>query len=73
MKMYTFDMTLKAAVTVEAESEDEAYRIVEGVMDDCATAKFFEGDANDPDDELTGEVSLIERPTLAQIDGEDVE
>lgn len=72
MKDYTFGMTLKAAVTVEAESEDEARRIVEGVMGACVTAKFFEGDHGDPDDELTGEVRLIEQPTLAQIDGRDV-
>jgi hypothetical protein len=73
MKDYTFDMVLKAAVTVEAESEEEARRIVEGVLDDCATAQFFEGDRKCPEDTLEGEVSLMQPPTLGMIDGEDVE
>lgn len=71
--MYTFDMVLKAAVTVEADSKDEALRIVEGVIQDASTAKVFEGDPEDPDDELTLEVSLAHSPTLSLIDGEDVD
>lgn len=71
MKQYTFDMTLKASVSVEAESEDEARRIVEGVLDDCATARFYEGNPLDAEDELLGEVSLMAPPTLALVNGED--
>lgn len=72
MKNYTFDMTLKAAVTVEAESEEEAERIVKGVLDDAASFTAWEGVVG-CDDDVSGECTLIGEPTLAQIDGEDVD
>lgn len=72
MKHYTFDMTLKAAVTVEAASEEEAERIVKGVLDDSAA--FTARELPDGDgDEVSGECSLRGSLTLAQIDGVDVE
>lgn len=72
-KLYTFDMVLKAAVTVEGDSRDEALRIIEGVIGDCATARIYEGQPDDPEDELTVEVSLAQTPTLSLIDGVDVD
>lgn len=72
--MYTFDMVLKACVTVEGDSEEEARRIVEGVLDDCAaftaTETAFDGTVLD---EVSGECSIAHGLTLVQIDGEDVE
>jgi hypothetical protein len=73
MKLYTFDVKLRAAFTLEAASEEEAFRFVNGVLDDAATIHVFEGDPENPIDELCGEASL-EAGTLhlAQIDGRDV-
>jgi hypothetical protein len=70
---YTFDMTLAAAFTVEAASEDEARRIIADALD-AATCGIIDhtGEIG-----LTGEVSLVgdkpdEQMTLAMIDGKDV-
>ncbi len=71
-RLYTFDMHLKAAVTVEADSRGEAERIVEGILNDCTFARFSERDG-DADDAIEGEVSLSGPLTLAMIDGEEVE
>jgi hypothetical protein len=75
MKMYTFDVVLKGAFTVEAASQDEAERIVLGALDDCSTAHIFEHphDIDHDHPELEGEVSLMGKPTLGMIDGVDVE
>lgn len=71
MKQYTFDMTLFAAVTVEAASEEEARRIITGVLADAASFTAHERPEDDGDS-VTGECSMIGEPMLAQIDGEDV-
>lgn len=71
MRDYTFDMTLKASVTVEAESRGEAERIIRGVLDDCATFTADENEAG-AGDSVSGECSLMGALDLAQIDGEDV-
>lgn len=68
---YTFDALLKASITVEADSEEEARRIVGGVLVDAAHATFCEGDPVDPTDTISGEVSLMEDILLVQVDGED--
>ncbi|MDH7796383.1 MULTISPECIES: hypothetical protein [unclassified Beijerinckia] len=70
-KHYTFDMSLKAAVTVEAESAEEAERIVKGVLDDAASFTAYER-PEEWGDSVSGECSLQGYPTLTMVDGQDV-
>jgi hypothetical protein len=53
-KFYTFDCQLQAAFTVEAESREEAERIISGPLDAAEVHVFEDGEV-----ELEGEVSLI--------------
>lgn len=66
MKDYTFDMVLRAAFTVQAESQEEAERIVNGPFD-CATIHILENG----EIELEGEASLEGEPVLGMIDGKE--
>lgn len=72
MKNYTFDMTLKAAFTVEAESEEEARRILQPVIDSGFATLMKVTERDDSEEHVMGEVSLKSRMKLAQIDGVDV-
>jgi hypothetical protein len=68
MKNYTFDVTLHASFTIEAESEDEARRIL-AIASDCATVILY---AEDMEDEFHGEASFADSDvTLALTDGEE--
>lgn len=71
MKDYTFDMTLKAAVTVEAASQEEAERIILGVLGDAAFFTAHEHEYPDMGDEVKGECELFGGIDLVQIDGKD--
>lgn len=73
MKDYTFDLTLKTSITVSAESQEEAERIVSEPLD-AAFILIYEQDPHEDieDYELEGEASLVGSVDLVQIDGEDV-
>jgi hypothetical protein len=71
MKDYTFDVTLHAAITIEAESEEEAIRILKC---DAATAYVFYEipDVEPQHPDLAFEVSCSESDmTLVAVDGEE--
>lgn len=71
MPAYTFDMLLAASITVEADSPDAARAALVAKLD-AADTNFGAFDDGTP---ILGEVSLADdhAPTLAMIDGEDVE
>lgn len=69
MKDYTFDMLLKASVTVEAASEEEAERIINGILDDGADIIIRE--RADNEEEIVGSAALEGGLDLVLVDGED--
>lgn len=69
-KIYSFDVLARASFDIEAESRDEAYRIIEGVLESQdPTIRIYEGDVSDPDDVIEGVVELIEDLKLTHVDG----
>lgn len=69
--LYTFETTLAASITVEAESREEAERIITGVIGACAMMTLSEY-TNEDGDAVSGEATVIDSLDLMQIDGEDV-
>ena len=69
MKDYTFDLLLKASVTVEAASEEEAERIIKGILDDGADIIIRE--RADNEEEIEGSAALEGGLDLVLVDGED--
>jgi hypothetical protein len=67
MREYTFDLTLKAAVTVKAENADQALAMVQTVFEcaDCNGGAWPNGEP------VLFEASLDQRPDIGMIDGED--
>ena len=71
MPRFTFDMLLAASIPVEADSPDAARAALVAKLE-CADTNFGAFDDGTP---ILGEVSLADddAPTLAMIDGEDVD
>lgn len=67
MPTYTFDMHLKAAVTVNGSTADEALAMLEKAMDsaNCNGGSWPSGEP------ILFEASLDQRPSIGLIDGED--
>lgn len=68
MTSYGFDFTLRAAIRVEATSEEEARKMLANLMI-CADTNFGAWPNGQP---ATGEVSLDGDPVLFAIDDEEV-
>lgn len=68
MREYTFDIKLRAATTVKAESADLALEMVQTLFEcaDCNGGAWPNGEP------ALFEASLNERPNIGLIDGEDV-
>ena len=66
MTEYAFDITLAGALRVEAESEEEARRILFEAID-CADCNLGAWPNGDP---ILAELSLRGEPVLYEVDGE---
>lgn len=57
MKMYRTTIKCETSVAVEAASIAEAYRIIDGVINNCTMISLIEGE----DDELNGSPTSVTR------------
>ena len=67
LRFYTTKVTLDAVIRVEAESDEEAERIVDGVLLNASFVQILECPGDDPedfDDALVGVPGTISRDAL---------
>lgn len=55
MRGYTTKLRIIVPIWIEAESDEEAERIIDGVIDNAGEVYVYEGTAEDHDDALHGE------------------
>lgn len=68
MTEYAFDIEMRAAIRVKADSEKEARKMLRESLN-CADANFGAWDNGDP---ITGEASMFGRASLYEVDGKEV-
>lgn len=64
MKMYSTKLRIILPIEIEAESDEEAERIIDGVLDNVGDIVVYEGASGDPDDQLEGQPERIERDEI---------
>ena len=64
MRMYSTKLRIILPIEIEAERDEEAERIIGGVLDHVGEIAVFEGTHDDADDYLVGKPERLERDEI---------
>ena len=73
MKFYSTTVTAKFKIEVEAESDEEAERIIDGVLDNASDIYIFEDLEGTPDADVTDQLASEGELALKRGDIEPIE